>query len=404
MRTAALALCAGLALGACSRTAGEPSALFEPAARPLAARGMDPSLHVASSGRILALAAEPRDDGTHGLVLRSSEDGGDFFHELHRLDGGGDVESHGEGRPLLRVGPRHEHYVVWSERGAGGGKRLWLARSLDFLHSFAAATPIAAAGAATFFDLAVAPDGVLVLAWLGYEPVPGARPGTASIRIARSTDQGATWSEPTLAAKDVCPCCRPRLALTSAAAFLVWRGVADADVRDVWLARSTDAFAGEASPVRVADDGWKIDGCPHSGASLAVDRERLWVAWATGASGTMRAFVASTPLDTLELGPARALGADLRDANHPELAITKKGVWVAFQARPTAEDGEMPVTRAWVARVDEARPPVAVASPVGAGSALYPAITGLEVDKLFVAWTDSLAAGTAILVARARIP
>ena len=386
-------------LGACTPQR-DPWGRFEPEAARIA-EGRDVTLHVSSSGKILLLAAggEPK----RGVVLRASENGGDSYGAAKTLDNGGEVEAHGEGRPLLRVGARQEEYAIWSERD-GASKGLWLSRSVDYGHSYSAPIAVAPAGAAGFFDLAVAPSGRLALAWLSYAPVPGARPGTASIETAVSDDRGDTWSAATRVATDVCPCCRPRLAATPDGAWLLtWRGVADENVRDPYVARGGERLEKLESPVRVSADGWKIDGCPHCGASLAVVGDRVWIAWSTGASGEMRGYTASSPLEKLAFDERSPIGEGLRDVNHLELASAGGRLWVAFQARASDERASFAPTSAWIAPIGDDGPGAALAAPRGQGSALYPTLAPIGEDKLLVAWTDSAADGTGIATARMRL-
>ena len=398
----ALRFLAAIALLAACAPQREPWGRFEPEAGRIADAGRDATVHVFPSGKILVLAAGAKPKA--GLGLHASEDGGDSYSRARSLDGGGEVEAHGEGRPVLRVGPGLEEYAVWSERDGKESKRLSLSRSVDYGRTFSKPATIAPAGAATFFDFAVAPSGRIALAWLSYSPVEGARAGTASIEAAISDDRGETWSAAKRIAIDVCPCCRPRLAVGPGGVwFVAWRGVEDENVRDVFVARASADLESTGAPVRASADGWKIDGCPHCGASLVVVGDRLWIAWATGAGGEMRTYAASSPVADLAFGDRSEVGAGLRDVNHPELAVSGDRVWVAFQARETEERASFAPMKAWVAPVGDDGPEPAIAAPRGQGSALYPALAPIGEDKLLVAWTDSAAGGTGIATARLRL-
>ena len=98
--------------------------------------------------------------------------------------------------------------------------------------------------------------------------------------FARSTDRGATFGKNIRVASNVCPCCRPTLAFgAKGEVYVSWRTVYDEDIRDMVVATSTDHGETFNQPVRVAFDNWKISGCPHSGPSMTVKGNRLYITW-----------------------------------------------------------------------------------------------------------------------------
>ena len=88
-------------------------------------------------------------------------------------------------------------YVVWDRLVAGnGGGPTWFARTTDGGATWEAARPIRDPGVAnqTIGNvIVVLPDGTLVNA---FNELVGDAPTTATIRIIRSSDKGATWSAP----------------------------------------------------------------------------------------------------------------------------------------------------------------------------------------------------------------
>jgi len=80
-------------------------------------------------------------------------------------------------------------YVVWPQAEEANQSTLYLAKSTDGGETFAPATPIepSVEGVSQQPDLAVLPDGTLLLAWADD------RNGRFDVFITRSTDQGDTW-------------------------------------------------------------------------------------------------------------------------------------------------------------------------------------------------------------------
>jgi (2Fe-2S) ferredoxin len=401
------ALLAAVVLAACesAQTMPEPALRFEPDPRPLVAvAARDPSLHVLPSRTIVALVAVAAPQGGYDVAVATSHDGGDTFTPPRTLnDVAGEVMAHGESAPVLLVGPREEWYALWAA-ASPAGRGLRLARSDDWGRSFDAPRAIDTGGeGAMFFHAAITADGTLIVVWLAHAGAHDGPRGSGALAIALSRDRGETFTPPRPVATSVCACCRPAVhAGPDGTWYLAWRDVTPELVRDVVVARSTDGGATWSEPAAVSADGWRLDGCPHSGPALAATADGLFVAWYSEAEGRAAAYW-SHAADGAAFAPRRALGGDLLDANHPRLAVAGGRVLAAFQARPPDERAGWGVTGVYVRALvpgdgDGAAAPVAR----GDGSAGYPAIASLGAGRTLVAWTDTAEGGTRALLARGR--
>ena len=153
--------------------------------------------------------------GSHGgdMLFARSDDGGATFSEPVNLSRS--VAGDGKGRITrdvwhngsfdLAAGRDGSVYAAWTEyEGA-----LWLARSRDAGASFAPLVRIAEPGVARAPALALGPDGAVHLAWtLGED-------GSADIRLARSSDGGASFSAPRVVEKSQGYSDAPRIAVDS---------------------------------------------------------------------------------------------------------------------------------------------------------------------------------------------
>lgn len=378
-----------------------PSLSFEPTPAPLVtASARDPKLVVRASGAIYALIAQRTEEGGHDAVLYRSDDGGDHFGEPIRLNEiPGEVRSHGETAPKLLLGPRSELYAFWVGKGA-----LRLARSLNYGRSFEPPleVPTGSEDPPSFFNAEVSADGILMIAWLGRLPGEETAPGTSLLVSATSKDRGKTFSAPTVIARDVCPCCRPTVtAGEKGEGFVVWRQVVG-EVRDMVAAKTADGGKTWSSPVPVSNDGWKIPGCPHSGAAVALVRDELYVTWYSEAEGRGKLYATKSPTAKLGFGPRRELSRGVHDANHPSLAVSGDEVLAAFQGRDPAERGGWGPLGVYVRSLTGDEPALRV--PSGTASASYAEVVPLGAGKWFVAWTATKESGPEILRARARQP
>jgi hypothetical protein len=196
---------------------------------------------------------------------------------------------------------------------------------------------------ADFPSLAVSPSGRLVAHWL-----QRSGPATYSydVRVAQSSDGGATWSPSMVLHRDglqaehgfvsmwpaagdsiaavwldgrksampdsaremqlayttlagdgsrgaermldarICDCCQTSVALAANGPVVVYRDRSANEVRDIYVTRLVDGAW--TAPAAVHADGWEIDACPVNGPSIAASGDRVVVAWFTGARDSAR--------------------------------------------------------------------------------------------------------------------
>ena len=403
-------LLAGALLAGCGASP-ESQVIFETHPKPMAqATARDPQLLVRASGAISVLAVEPAESGGSDLRLHVSPSGGDLFEPGPRVNRiPGSVRSHGEGTPVLLEGQGGKFYAVWlGRRGEGQrGNVLRVARSDDFLRSFGPAielgAPIGRGPGPAFFDAEVAPDGTVIVAWLGPGP-DDSLPGSSHVLVSSSVDQARSFSAPISASPDVCPCCRPGLEADAMGRwFLAWRAMDELDIRDLVIAASTDRGQSWSPAQPVPGPSWKIDGCPHSGPSLEMMDGKLFAAWYTEATGQSRLYWSSSADGGMTFSSAEDIAGEILDPNHPQLAVIDDKLFVTFQGRDPEAEASWGASRPFVRDLsagDASRP---VAVPAGAGSSAYPVLSGLGAGRMVVAWTDTSDAGSTILATRGRL-
>ncbi len=198
--------------------------------------------------------------------------------------------------------------------------------------------------------------------------------GDTQLRITRSSDQGRTWSPSVLVGKPVCGCCGTVLAENgkgelfagTRSAFLELEGSYDA-VRDLVLARSSDDGATWSSLAKVHDDGFKVSGCPDVALGLASDSKGvLHAAWYTGTEAHPGVFYAKSEDGQTWTKPLALLHGKWAPYADVRLVVDGKDQpWVAF------EDRSGDVDQVQIARVDPSAMSVSFSSPVpGRGPAL----------------------------------
>jgi len=231
-------------------------------------------------------------EGDSVLVFRSTDGGKTWGTGVVAVQGSAESQPYFI-RPQIAVEPRVEgdrvYVSAWgvnvTSGGAGGGggdRRLVTARSDDGGRTWAA--PVDAQGPDEKVrepaQPAIGPNGAVYVAWRNRDPEPPPN----SIAVARSTDQGATWSRskagPVTATGISGGGGFPHLAVDrrNGNVYLAYQGIQNGDL-NITFQRSTDGGATWSPPSRVNDDqtGTKVQHLtPH--ISLAPNG-RIDVVW-----------------------------------------------------------------------------------------------------------------------------
>jgi hypothetical protein len=162
-------------------------------------------------------------------------------------------------------------------------------------------------------------SGHVVVAWHAMGDRDGE--GHRTVYLARSADDGATFSPPTpatLAPVGACGCCGLRAIFDrSGVLHILYRAATNGKHRDTtWL-----MIDGSASrqPVRVHP--WELESCPMSTYSLAETSEGVAAAWETAQQ------IYSTDLITAtgSFSPPSAIPGDGGSRKHPSIAVNAAG-------------------------------------------------------------------------------
>lgn len=145
-------------------------------------------------------------------------------------------------------------------------------------------------GFASLFDLG---GGRFGLAWLdgrNMKPSTDAESvGDMSLRAA-AFDAGATQTADEAIDLRVCECCPTAAAVTADGVVVAYRDRRADEVRNIQVTRFAHGKWSDPSPVH--DDGWRIDGCPVNGPALSAVGSHVAIAWFTVQQERGHAFVA----------------------------------------------------------------------------------------------------------------
>ena len=200
--------------------------------------------------------------------------------------------------PSIRPGPDGTLWAHWLQRGAAGGYDygVRIAHSSDQGRTWSEPwTPHDDTSATEHGFVSATTDGDQVgFVWLDgrkYADLPDGTPGSKEMTVRyRTVSSDGTPGPEMLIDGRVCDCCQTATGMTSAGPVVAYRNRTEAEIRDIYVARMVDGTWLEGAPVH--DDGWEIAGCPVNGPALTASGEEVAVAWFTGAGDVPRTNLA----------------------------------------------------------------------------------------------------------------
>lgn len=376
--------CIVLALASSAALQATDSLRVEPLPLPVDATAAQPNLDADGNGGVLLSWVEPVGDGHR---LRFARFDGKAFDAPRTVAEGA------------------RWFVNWADFPAVriiDGKMLaafWLQKSTDQPYAYdVRLTRSADAGATWSEPLTVNDDGVaaehgfaslwrwqgdaLAVAWLdGRHGSSEEGHGAMSLRGAVFDAALKRTREWELDAR-TCDCCQTDVAATPSGPLLVYRDRSEDEIRDVYVTR----YDGKAwtTPHAVHADGWKMPGCPVNGPAVAARGNDVVVAWYTAAGDRPSVHLARSRDAGASFGAPLELAHGDTAGRVDVLAHPDGGWWTSWV------DAHGEATQLWLAHFDrdmhETTRHAVAALPKGHGSG-FPLLAPLR-DGVVVVWTD----------------
>jgi len=182
----------------------------------------------------------------------------------------------------------------------------------------------------------------------------------------------------------VCECCGTAAAMTAAGPIIAYRNRSEQEVRDVYLVRRDDD--GWSDPYPVHRDGWEIVGCPVNGPAIAARGDRVVVAWYTGATEAGAVRVAFSRDGGATFADPVAVD-ETRPAGRVDVILDEGGDAIVcwLDDDETAPDGGA-VRVCRVGNRGEIGPPVKIADASTSRATGFPRLAAVG-DGVLVVWT-----------------
>lgn len=193
----------------------------------------------------------------------------------------------------------------------------------------------------------------------------------------------------------VCDCCQTDVAIGSEGPIAVYRDRSPQDIRDIYVSRFADEAWQTGQPV--ANDAWKISGCPVNGPAVDASGAHVAVAWYTGANDKPRVRLArsvdgarsfAAPIDVSEIRPMGRVDVVTYDDGTAVVSWLRRSTPLLAElcVRAVAGDGALGPTHV-VARTTTARP------------SGFPQMQR-DGEGLILAWTDPTGEQSAVRTVR----
>ncbi|MFN5291282.1 MAG: hypothetical protein ACK5E4_14435 [Planctomycetia bacterium] len=261
-----------------------------------------PSITVDDSGKIFVIWASQTSSSEKKLFLAVSENNGESFKPPREIAHSEIFKSISElkGKTIareIRMTPHLAHengslFLGWTESLPGNsGVRMIVTTSDDAGKSFRKPLVVhqGEKARATFTSLSVGKDKTIACSWLDNRE----KVQIPYVSIKFPNQENFSPEEGIIAGqldKGVCPCC-PTACLIDCkgTVFVAFRNIVDG-YRDFWIAKKTIDQPRFDKPVPVIPPTWKFNGCPHDGASMLIQDDKLHIVWMDARNGSQRCY------------------------------------------------------------------------------------------------------------------
>ena len=244
-----------------------------------------------------------------------------------------------------------------------------------------------------FVTLAALPDGGVGATWLDGRNMAGG--GDMTVRYATVHADGSLTDDVELDGR-TCECCTTGMAVTSSGPVIGYRDRSADEVRDIsYVAKTANGWT---KPARLNSDGWKINACPVNGPQVDAIGAHAVTAWFTAAQDQGRAFLAFSGDGGRTFGkPVRI--DDGKPVGRLDVLLLDERTALVTWLEQTGDGGEIRARRVTAGGTSEPSIKITASSTARAAGFARMARAGRDA---YVTWTEHSANNKRVRVARLR--
>jgi hypothetical protein len=194
-----------------------------------------------------------------------------------------------------------------------------------------------------------------------------------------------------------CECCTTGMMITASGPLVAYRDHSMEGIRDISYVRRDGR--GWSAPRPLHNDGWKIDGCPVNGPQLDAIGNRGVATWFTAANEKQRVYAAFTNDGGATFGKPIVVDEG-KPAGRVDVVMLDEGSALVSWLEQTPNGAEIRARR--VSREGAPAPSMKIADSVTARAAGFARIARVGSDVYFT-WTEQSATSKRIHIAKVRV-
>lgn len=271
-------------------------------------------------------------------VAKSSNLGKSFTPAVSIAEHGKALDTGSDARPQIVSDSKGNIFLAYAFfKDSQWNAQINTARSSDGGNTFSTPQSLVQDGSSQRFpSVLLKTDDSIFISWIDKRLVAAAKQkGTprlgGSIAYSTSDDGGKTFQTEKIANENSCECCRIGASLNPKnQAVIAYRAIFPGGIRDQATQLIT---ANGAQPIlRVADDDWKTDACPHHGPAIAVSGSgKFHVAWFTQGAKRAGVFYANSSNQGVNYSNPVRIGAEGVNVARPYLLAIDRQVWLVWK-------------------------------------------------------------------------
>jgi hypothetical protein len=289
-------------------------------------------------------------------------------------------------------------WAHWLERGHHGGYGVRVVRSADAGASWSEPwVPHQDTSATEHGFVATLPmDGGRAFAWLdGRAFASGDRKRAETALYFRAFGAGGPVGPELPIDARVCDCCQTDAATTADGAVLVYRDRSPDEIRDIHAVRWSDGAWTES--VAVHEDGWETGACPVNGPAVDAGGDRVAVAWFTAAGEIPRVKIAFSDDGGRRFGEPVVID-DGDPAGRVDVVLLADGAALVGWLERTGGD-RADVRVKYVTPSGRTGESLSVSASTSARASGFARMARLSDGRVVIAWTDVTAMQPRVRVA-----